>query len=73
MLVPQVRCNLCRCIIDSDGERLRGGIGLLQVFSPSEGMNYQIAEYPIDSDARIHLCTPCLNAIKNMEIEPKHQ
>lgn len=70
MLVPQVRCNLCRCHIDSDGERLLGGIGLLHTFKPPHQTYFQVAKHPLDQDARIHICTQCLNAIKKLTVEP---
>lgn len=68
MIVPKVQCNFCRCHIDSDGIKLMGGVGLLQVFKPPQEKRFQIAEYPFDNDARIHLCSSCLNAIKNLKI-----
>lgn len=68
MLVPQVRCNLCRCHIDNNGEQLRGGVGLFLKFCTGQQPSYVVAEWPLDPEVRTHLCEQCLHAVKTLEV-----
>lgn len=68
MLVSQVRCNLCRCHLDTDGFIIRGGYGLLIEYGrPGVQHNFLVADEPMK--AEIHLCHYCLDAIKKLKTD----